>query len=150
MYSLDAFLSQFWTSLVPCSVLTVASRHASRFLRRQVRWSHISLSQNFPWFVMIHTVKGFSIVNEAEINVFLEFSSFFCDQVDVGNLISGSSAYSKSNLNIWKFLIHVLLKSSLENFEHYLASMWNECNCAVVWTFFEPMNSMRRQKWNVE
>ena len=86
-----------------------------------VWYSHIF--KNFPQFIVIYTVKGFTGVNEAEVDVFLEFSSFFCDQVDVGNLISGSSAYSKSNLNIWKFLIHVLLKSSLENFEHYLASM---------------------------
>ena len=72
---------------------------------------------------MIHTVKGFGIVNEAEIDVFLELSCFFDDPVDVGNLISGSSAFSKSSLNIWKFTVHVLLKPSLENFEHYFASM---------------------------
>ena len=100
----------------------------------QVVWySH--LLTNFPQFIVIHTVKGFGIVNKA-IDVFLEFSCFFHDPVDVGNLISGSSAFSKSRLNIWKFLIHVLLKPSLENFEHYFASMWNEYNCAVVWTFF--------------
>ena len=92
--------------------------------------------KNFPQFVVIYTVKGFRVVNEAEVDVFLEFSSFFYYPVDVGNLISGSSAFSKSSLNIWKFLIHVLLKPSLEDFEHYLASMWNECNCAVGWTFF--------------
>ena len=85
---------------------------------------------------MIHKVKGSSIVNEAEVDGFLEFSCFFYDQVDVGNLISGSSAFSKSSLNIWKFSVHVLLKPSLEDFEHDLASMWNECNCVVVWTFF--------------
>ena len=85
---------------------------------------------------MIHTVKGFSIVNEAEINVFLEFSCFFYDPTDVDNLISGSSAFSKSRLNIWKFLDHILLKPGLENFEHYFTSMWDEYNCAVVWTFF--------------
>ena len=79
---------------------------------------------------MIHTVKGFSIVNEADI--FLEFPCFFYDPVDVGNLISGSSAFSKSSLNIWKFLVHVLLKPSMEDFEHDLASMWNEYNCEVV------------------
>ena len=67
---------------------------------------------------------------------FLKFPCFFYDSVDVGNLISGSSAFSKSSLNIWKFSVHMLLKSSLKYFEHYLASMWNECNCAVVWTFF--------------
>ena len=84
---------------------------------------------------MIHTVKGFSIVNEAKVGIFLEFSCFLYDPVDVGKLISGSSAFSKSSLNIWKFLVHVLLKPNLEKFEHYFASMWNECNYAVVWAF---------------
>ena len=74
---------------------------------------------------MIYTVQGFGIVNKAEIDVFLELSCFFDDTADVGNLISGSSAFSKSSLNIWKFLVHMLLKSGLENFEHYFATMWN-------------------------
>ena len=88
----------------------------------QVVWySH--LSQNFPQFTVIHTVNGFGIVNKAEIDVFLELSSFFDDPADVGNLISGSSVFSKSSLNIWKFMVHVLLKPGLENFEHYFASM---------------------------
>ena len=101
----------------------------------QVVWySH--LSQNFPQFVVIHTVKGFGIVNKAEVDVFLELSRLFNDPTDVGNLISGFSAFSKSSLNIWKFMVHILLKSDVENFEHYFASLWNECNCAVVWTFF--------------
>ena len=81
---------------------------------------------------MIHTVKGFGIVNKAEIDVFLQLPSFFHDPADVGNLISGSSAFSKSSLNIWKFTIHVLLKPDLENFEHYFASVRNEYNCVVV------------------
>ena len=81
------------------------------------------LLKNFPQFVVIHTVKGFSIVNEAEVDVFLGFSCFFYDPVHVGNLISGSSAFSKSSLNIWKFSVHVLLKPSLENFEHHFASV---------------------------
>ena len=85
---------------------------------------------------MIHTVKGFGIVNEAETDVFLELSCFFNDPTDVGNFISGFSAFSKPSLNIWKFMVHVLLKSGLKNFEHYFASVWDECNCAVVWTFF--------------
>ena len=85
---------------------------------------------------MIHTVKGFSLVNKAEIDVFLELSCCFYDPVDVGNLISGSSAFSKSSLDIWYLPVHVLLKPSLKDFECYLASMWNECNCVVVWTFF--------------
>ena len=79
--------------------------------------------KNFPPFVVIHTVKGFGIVNKAEVDVFLELSCFFNDSADVGNLISGSSAFSKSRLNIWKFSIHVLLKSSLEDFKHYLAKV---------------------------
>ena len=79
--------------------------------------------KNFPQFVVIHIVKGFSLINEAEVDGFLEFSCFFYDQVDVGNLISGSSAFSKSSLNIWKFSDRVLLKPSLEDFEHDLASM---------------------------
>ena len=81
---------------------------------------------------MIHTVKGCSVVSEAEVDVFLEFSCCFSDPADVGNFISGSSAFSKTSLYIWKFLVHVLLKPGLENFEHDLASMWNECSCAVV------------------
>ena len=97
-----------------------------------VWYSH--LYQNFPQFVVIHTVKGFSMVNEAD--VFLEFSCFFYDPSDVGKLISGSSAFSESSLYIWKFLVHILLKSSLKNFEHYLASMQNEHSCMIVWTFF--------------
>ena len=101
----------------------------------QVVWfSH--LFKNFPQFVVIHKVKGFSIVNKAKVDVFLELSCFFYDPTDVGNLISDSSAFSKSSLNIWKFTVHVLLKPDLENFEHYFTSMWEECNCAVVWTFF--------------
>ena len=80
-------------------------------------YSH--LLKNFPQFVVIHIVKGFSTVNEAEVDAFLELSCFFCDPMDVGNLISGSSAFSKSSLNIWKFTVHKLLKPGLENFEHY-------------------------------
>ena len=101
----------------------------------QVVWySH--LFQNFPEFIVIHTVKGFGIVNTAEVDIFLELSCFFNDPVDVGNLISGSSAFSKSSLNIWKFLVYILLKPGLENFEYYFASVWDECNWAVVCAFF--------------
>ena len=86
----------------------------------QVVWySHF---QNLPQFIVIHTVKGFGIVNKAEIDVFLELSCFFYDPAGVGNLISGSSAFSKTSLNIWKFTVHVLLKPGLENFEHYFSS----------------------------
>ena len=124
-------------SVVPCPVLTVASWPAYRFLKEagQVVWySH--LFQNFPQFVVIHTVKGFGIMNKAKIDVFLELPCFFHDPVDVGNLISGFTAFSKSSLNIWNFMFHVLLKLHLENFENYFANMWDECNCVVVWTFF--------------
>ena len=86
-----------------------------------VWYSH--LFKNFPQFVAIHTVKGFGIVNKAEVDVFLELSCFFNDPTDVGNLISGSSAFSKNSLNIWKFTVHVLLKPGLENFEHYFTSV---------------------------
>ena len=85
---------------------------------------------------MIYTVEGFGIINKAEVDVFLEFFCFFYDPMAVGNSISGSSAFSKSSLNIWKFTVHVLLRSSLENFEHYFASMWDDCSYVVVWTFF--------------
>jgi len=99
-----------------------------------VWYSHVF--KNFPQFVVIYTVKGFGMVSEVEVDVFLEFSCFFDDPIDVGNLISGSSAFSKSILFTWKFLVHVLLKPGLENFVHDLASMGNECNCAEVWVFF--------------
>ena len=125
-----------------------------------VWYSH--LFQNFPQFIVIYTVKsfgivnkaeigvsrpcrydlnqipydytvkGFGIVNKAEIDVFPELSCFFNDPADVGNWISGSSAFSKTSLNIWKFMVHVLLKPGLENFEHYFTTVWSECNCEVV------------------
>ena len=137
IYSLDILLSQFGTSPFSmsssnCCFLTCIqiSPEASKV----VWYSHTF--KNFPQFVVIHTVKGFSIVKEAEVDVFLEFSCFFYDPTDVDNLISGSSAFSKSSLNIHKFLVHVLLKRSLENFEYYFASVWDEYSCEVVWTFF--------------
>ena len=107
----------------------------------QVVWySHLLM--NFPQFVVIHTVKGFGIVNKAEVDVFLEISCFYHDPVDIGNLISGSSAFSKSGLNIWKFMVHILLKPGLENYEHYFPSVWDECNCMVVWAFFGTLPSL--------
>ena len=112
-------------SVVPCPVLTVASWPAYRFLLKKS-----------PKFAVIHTVKGFGIVNKAEVDAFRELSCFFDDSMDVDNLISDSSAFSKSSLNIWNFMVHVLLKPGLENFEHYFASVWDECNCVVVWTLF--------------
>ena len=96
----------------------------------------------FPWniihklYAVIHIVKSFRVVNEAEVDIFLEFPCSFYDPTDTGNLTFGSSAFSKSSLYIWKFLVHILLKRSLKDFEHYLPSMWNECNCEVIGTFF--------------
>ena len=89
-----------------------------------VWYSH--LLKSFPQFVVIHTVRDFGIVNKAEVDVFLELACFFDDLADVGNLISGSSAFSKTSLNIWKFTVHVLLKPGLENFEHYFTSVLDE------------------------
>ena len=99
-----------------------------------VWYSHIF--EKFPHFVVIHMVKGFNIVREAEVDVFSGFLCFLYDPMDVGNLTSGSSAFSKSSLNIWKFTVHISVKPGLENFEHYFTSMWDECNWAVVWAFF--------------
>ena len=101
----------------------------------EVIWySH--LFKSFPQFAVIHTLKGLGIVNKAEVDIFLELSWFFDDPVEVGNLISGSSAFSKSSLNIWVFMVYAVLKPCLENFENYFTRVWDECNCAVVWTFF--------------
>ena len=111
----------------------LACTHISQEAGLVVWYSH--LLKNFPQFNLIHTVKGFSTVNK-EVDVFLELSCFFDDPANVGNLISGSSAFSKSSLDTWKFSVHLLLKPHLENFEHYSTSVWNVCNCAVVWTFF--------------
>ena len=123
---------QFWgapftiwnQSVVPCPVLTLCFLtciQVSQEPSKVVWYSH--LFKNFPQFVVIYAVKGFSVVNKAEVDGFLELSCFFNDPTDVGNLISGSSAFSKSSLNIWKFSVHILLKPSLGNFEHYFASM---------------------------
>ena len=101
----------------------------------QVVW-YSQLLKNFPHFVVIRAVKSFGIVNKSDVNVFLEFSCFFNDPMVVGNFISGSSAFSKSSFNIWKFMVHAMLKPYFENFEHYFASMWDECSCIVVWAFF--------------
>ena len=139
---IDVFLELSWFFYDPVDFGNLISG-SSAFSKSKLniwRFSvHVLLKpdlKNFPQFIVIHTVKGFGIVNKAEIDVFLELSWFFYDPADVGNLISGSSAFSKSSLNIWKFSVHVLLKSPLVNFGHYFAIVWNECNCAVVWTFF--------------
>ena len=117
-----------------CNCCFLTCIQISREAGHLVWYSH--LFQNFPQFVVIHTVKGFGIVNKAEVDVFLELFCFFNDPTDVGNLICDSSAFSKSRLNIWKFMVHILLKPGFENFEHYFASVWDECNCMIVWTFF--------------
>ena len=125
----------FWNQfVVPCSILTVASWPAYRFLRSQIWWSGIPISWRIFQFVMIYT-EGFGIINKAEVDVFLEFSCFFYDPTDVGNLISGSSDFSKSSLNICKFMVHILLKPGLENFEHYFASWWVQLcgNLNILW-----------------
>ena len=101
----------------------------------QVVWySH--LLKNFPKFVVIHTVKGFGIVSKAEIDVSLELSCFFVNSTDVGSLISGFSAFSKTSSPVWKFMVHMLLKPGSEKFEHCFTSVWDECNCKVVRAFF--------------
>ena len=123
IYSLDVLLFQL--KLVCCSMSSsnccfLTCIQISQEAGQVVWYSH--LFQNFPQFIVIHTVKGFGIVNKTEVAVFQELSCFFDDSVDVGNLISCSSAFSKSSLNIWKFTVHILLKPGLENFEHYFAS----------------------------
>ena len=137
IYSLDILLFLFGTSLLfhvssSCSFLTCIQ--ISQEAGQLVWYSH--LLKNFPQFVVIYIVKGFGIVNKAEIDVFLELSCFFDDPADTGNLISGSSAFSKTSLNTWKFTVDILLKPGLENFEHYFTSMWDEYDCVVVWAFF--------------
>ena len=144
-YFLNLLTRNFWCTPFPiwnqfvvlCLVLIVASWPAYRFLRRQVRCSSIPISWRIFQFVVIHTVKGFGIVKKTEVDVFLELACFFDDLTEVVNLISGSSAFSKSSLNIWNFTVHVLLKPGLENFDHYFASVWDACNCVVVWAFFD-------------
>ena len=105
-----------------------------RFLRGQVRYSQ--LFKNFPQFVVICRVKGFSVHNEAEVVIFLKFYCLLHDAVNVGNLISASSSSLEPSLYIWKFSVHIMLKPRLNNFEHKLARMWKEHSCMVVWTFF--------------
>ena len=95
-----------------------------------------NLFKNLAQFVMMHTVKGFSIVDETEVDVFLEFPCFFSDRANVGNLISGSSAFSKPSLDIWKFLVRIMLKPIVQDFKHDLTSMRDECSCPMDGTFF--------------
>ena len=128
-------MSQPWVYMCPCPVLTVASWPAYRYLRRQIRWSGIPISWRIFQFVVVHTFKGFGIVNKAEVNAFLELLAFLMIQW----MLAISSLVPLPFLNPLEHLeVHssLLLKPGLENFEHYFASLWDECNCAVVWTFF--------------
>ena len=136
IYSLDLLLSH----VEPCCCSMSSSNccflsciQISQEAGQVVWYAH--LFQNFPQFVVIHIVKGSSVVNKAEVDVFLELSCFFNDPMDVGNLISGYSAFSKSSLNIWKFTVHLVLKPVLENFEHYFANVWDECSYSlnILW-----------------
>ena len=134
IYSLDVLLSRFGTSQLFHVQLTAASWSAqfSQETGKVVWYSH--LLKNFLPFVVIHTVKGFGVVNKAD--VFLELSFFFDDPTDAGNLISASSLFTKSSLNIWKFTVHVLLKTGFKNYEHYSASPWDEQLCGslkILW-----------------
>ena len=124
IYSLDTLLFLFGTSLLVHVhfKLLLPDLHTG-FSRGRSGGLVFHLVQNFPQFIVIHTDKGFVIVNKAEIDIFLVPSSFLDDPADIGNLISGSSAFLKTSLNIWKFTVHVLLKPGLENFEHYFSSM---------------------------
>ena len=122
-------------SLSGFEVFFLTCRQVSQETGKVVWYSH--LFKNFPQFVVIHTVKSLSIVKEAEEDVFLEFPCFLYDPTSVGNLISGSFAFSRPSLYIWKFSVHVLLNPSLKDFEHNLTSMRNEHSCTAVWTFFD-------------
>ena len=131
MYSFS-YLEPVCCSMASSNCFFLTCIQVSQEAGQVVLYAHFF--QNFPQFIVIHTVKVFGIVKKAEIDVFLEFSCFFDDPGDVGNLISGSSAFSKTISNIWKFMVHILLKPGLENFKHYFTSI--KCNCAVVWAFF--------------
>ena len=135
MYSLDLLLSQFGTSLLfhVQFWLLLLDLHTDFSGGRSGGLIFPSLEKFFT--VAIHTVKGFGIVIKAKVDYFWN-SCFFNDPVNVSSLISVSSAFSKASFNFWKFMIHVLLKPGLQNFEHYFASVWDECNCVVVWAFF--------------
>ena len=137
VYSLDILLFLFGASLlfhVQFSLL-LPDLHTDFWRGRSGGLVFPSLSEFATVYCDPHS-QSLGIVNKAEIDVFLELFCFFGDPADAGSLISGSSAFSKISLNIWKFTVHVLLKSGLENFDHYFTRMWDECNCAVVWAFF--------------
>ena len=133
MYSFS-YLEPVCSSMSSSNCCFLTCIQISQEADQVVRHSH--LLKNFPQFVVIYTVKCFGIINKVKVDVFLEFFCFFNDPTDVSNFISGSFAFPKTSLNIWKFTVHILLKPGLENFEHYFTSMWDECNCVVVWALF--------------
>ena len=139
-----------YLELVCCSMSSsnccfLTCKQVSQKAGQVVWYSH--LFQNFPVCCDPHS-KGFGIVDKAEVDVFLELSCFLDDPADVGNVISGSSAFSKTSLNIWKFTVPVLLKPGLENHKHHFTSVWDECNCAVVWAFFGIVSLWdRNENW---
>ena len=136
IYSLDVLLSWFGTSLLfhVQFWLLLPDLHTDFSGGRSSGLVCPSLEE---FSVCCYPHKGFGIVNKAEVDVFLELFCFFDEPEDVGNLISGSSAFSKSSLNIWKFTVHIVLKPCLDNFEHYFTSLWGECNYAVFWAFVD-------------
>ena len=134
MYSFPNLNQSMSSSVSSSNCCFLTCIQISQEAGKVVWYSH--LFKNFPQLVVIHTVKGFSIVSEAEVDVFLEFPCFLHDSMNVGNLIYGFPTFSKSSLCIWNFSVHVLLKPSLKDFEHILVSLWNACSCTVVWTFF--------------
>ena len=133
MYSFP-YLEPVCCSMSSSNCCLLICMQISQETNKVVWYSH--LLKNFPQFVVIHTVKGFGIINKAEVDVFYDILLLFQWSDIFGNLVTGCSAFSKSRLNIWKFTGHILLNPGLENFEHYSASVWDECNCAVVWAFF--------------
>ena len=133
MYSFS-YLEWVYCSMSSSNCCFLTCIQISQEAGQMVWYSH--LLKIFPQFIVIHTVKDFSIVNKTEIDIFLELSCFFDDSADVGNLMSGSSVFSKTILNIWKFKVRILLNPGLLNFEHYLTSLWDECNCMVLRAFF--------------
>ena len=128
------YLEPVFCSMSSSKYCSLTCIQVSQVVAQVVWYSHIF--QNFPQFIMIYTVKDFGIDNRAEIDIFLELSCFLNGPKDVPSLISGSSAFSKSSLNVWMFMVQVLLKPSLKNFEHYFTNVWHEWNCVVLWTFF--------------
>ena len=127
-------LQPVYCSMFNSSCCFSTSKQISQEAGKVVWYSH--LLNNFPQFVVIHRIKCLSIVNKAEVGIFLELSCFFDEPVDVVNLISRSWAFSKSSLDMWNFMVHILLKPALKNFAHYMARVWDKCNCELVWTFF--------------